>query len=133
MIKHTKKIVMLFLVAATLMVVSCSKDDGNENNSGTTTSSLVGTTWKYYYDGATNEGGGLFFMSETTVLWIDWEDDGPGEYEEDVLATWSYEYNAPNGVIQHPSVGTGASRFSVEGNTMRWNEPEEGQVILTRQ
>ena len=132
MIKYIKKIAMLLLVAASLMAVSCTKE-GNENNSGTNSSSLVGTTWKYYYDGATNEGGGLFFMSETTVLWIDWEEDGTDEYEEDVLATWSYEYNAPNGVIQHPGVGSGASRFIVEGNTMRWNEPEEGQVILTRQ
>lgn len=133
MFKHVKRITMLLLVAASLTTVSCLKDKDNENNSEATSSSLVGTTWKYYYDGATDEGGGLVFISETTVLWIDWEDDGPDEYEEDVVATCTYEYNAPNGVIQHPSINPGASRFSVEGDTMRWNKPEEGQVILTRQ
>lgn len=136
--KH--KLLMLMFASAAMLFAACEKDNGSSttdssgNNGQTVTGGLTGTTWWYHYhDGSKkDEGGGLRFMTDTEVYVLDWEFEH-GEYVEDIEGPYTYTFNTPNGVINHPQWGNGSSSFSVDGETMVWYEPDEGRVVLSKQ
>ena len=130
--KHIYAKPILLLVTVALAVVSC-----NKKNDTSSSSSLSGTVWKYNYSDVVvksegkNEGGGLKFMSETTVVVIDWEIEKNGQYVEDAVVTGKYEYTEPEGVLILP---TSSHLFKVSGNKLTVsNFDDAAQVVMTRQ